>query len=229
MFAAAVVDRIWTTDNLTPTLIDELRHRFDSQILGGAYWDTKRSTARYATLIWLRQVQPWTTRLHYKPQNMRAWYILDGTAPSGISPATDPPPVTATTAPHQTKRAPQPSTRPSTSPSAAPSTPDFLIPLTDSNLHHHHVRLGPFIDRFPSDALGGSTRASAGRSIALHLHAGPIVLTDIVQSSRMFRWRGWGPWFAASGLNPGDRLRFTPRSGRAFDVHPLPAQQSPSP
>ena len=79
-FALAVVDRLWTTDNLTPELIDSLRRQFNKLIHGTPeYWKARRD-CRYATLAWLRDVQPTTLHPRYSPQNMRAWYTLPESA-----------------------------------------------------------------------------------------------------------------------------------------------------
>lgn len=81
--ATAVASRVLMADALAPEDIHALRKRYDKWVRGDpAYWKIKRD-CRFATLIWLRDVEPSTQRPCYKPQNMRAWYTLDdGADPS---------------------------------------------------------------------------------------------------------------------------------------------------
>jgi hypothetical protein len=83
-FASAEVAGVLMLDQLTPGRIEQIAQRYN-RLIGGteAYWQGKRE-ARFATLIWLRQVRPDDRRPDYKPQNMRAWYTLDDAAvPAG--------------------------------------------------------------------------------------------------------------------------------------------------
>lgn len=91
--AVARVHRVWMTDGLTPADVDRIARTHNQDICGpAAVWREKRKTARYATLIWLRDVQPTTRHPRYRPQHMRAWYTLDdsadplaGTAPPRVT------------------------------------------------------------------------------------------------------------------------------------------------
>ncbi len=77
-FAVATTARVLSVDALNPTDIDTLRKRYDKWICGDpAYWKAKRH-CRFATLIWLRDVEPTSLHPQYKPQYMRAWYTLAG-------------------------------------------------------------------------------------------------------------------------------------------------------
>jgi hypothetical protein len=195
-FAAAIVDRLWTTDNLTPAGVDDLRKRFNDRIGGRAdYWQARRN-CRYATLIWLRDVWPCTLSPRYRSQSMRAWYTLDDDA--------DP-----LATPHEAKL------------SRGGSNGHFDVTLTAGSLRQNHVRLTGVLDRFPAESLGGAKRAQAGEAVTLHLRGGAMITTDIVAAKKMFRWRGWKSWFAESGLEAGDRLRFTPIAPRAYSVTPI--------
>ena len=191
-FAVAVADRVWMTDGLTPGRVEKLRRRLNDRIHGeAAYWRSRRD-ARYGTLIWLREVRPTSQRPRYRPQNMRAWYTLDDAA--------DPLAVL------DEKRG-------GIADGAGGERGVFEVVLTRGALDQRSVRITRWMDRFPPDAMGGRTRREAGEPVALHLKGGPEVLTDIVGSQKIFRWRGWGPWFKRVGLKPGDGLRFTPVGG----------------
>lgn len=191
-FATAVCDRVWMTDRLTPPEVDKLRRQFDRHILGGEFWDSRRDTARYGTLIWLRDVRPSTLRPVYKPQNMRAWYVLDDEADPMNNGAAHTPP--------------------------ARTNGTFEIALTAGALRQSAVRIAKFIDHLPPDCIGGRTRTERGKPIRLLLDGGDTVDTDIVGPQKMLRWRGWRRWFNASSLQQGDRLRFTPQGPRTFRV-----------
>jgi len=194
-FAVGVVDRIWTTDNLTPASLDDLRRRFNDRIHGTADYYNQRKTCRYATLIWLREVWPCSVHPRYRTRNMRAWYTLGDTA--------DPQ--------HASRR-------------KLTLSGKFDITLTPGALRQSQVRISKVIDRFPAASLGGRRRDEAGEPVTLKLRGGDTITTDIVAHQKMFRWRGWRTWFERCGLQPGDRLRFTPIGPRAFEVHPLPAK-----
>jgi hypothetical protein len=204
-FAVAVVDRVWTTDNLTPELLSQLRRQFDKQIHGSdEYWSARRD-CRYATLIWLREVTPTTSHPRYKPQNMRAWYTLPDSAAPSPSPAIA-----------GEGRGEGVIDRPA---SGKLKVPDRLIPaavksargtftiaLTAGAIKNRYVRLGQHRQHF------------ADGTITLKLKDGPTVTTDILDRSGMFRFRGWGPWFEQHGLAAGDHLRFTADGPRSFCV-----------
>jgi hypothetical protein len=194
-FAAAVADRVWMTDSLTPRAVDELRKRFDGEIHGAPeYWRSRRGT-RYGTLIWLREVRPCGFRPKYKPQNMRAWYVID----DAVEPTTESRPVA------QARK---------------PPAPSFRVKLSAGSLRQSQLRLAGVLDRFPAEALGGATKRNPGAPITLRLLGIEPVVTDIVADKKMFRWRGWAAWFNRHGLGPGDHVRFTARGGRAFTVEP---------
>ncbi len=191
--ATAVVDRVWMADRLTPDGVDRIRHQFDKLIHGAAaYWASRRNS-RYATLLWLRDVEPTTQHPRYKPQNMRAWYTL----PSDTDPR------------HGQRIAP------------AASPASFNVKLTAGSLRQSQLRLTAILSQFPADALGGKTRRELGEPITLHLAGADPVETDIVAHQKMFRWRGWRSWFARHGLQSGDQVRFTPRGRRGFIVDPV--------
>jgi hypothetical protein len=75
--ATAEVSRVLMVDRLTPAKVDELVERYNEWICGpDEWWAGKRGQAKFATLMWLRRVEPSDYRPRYKPQNMRAWYLL---------------------------------------------------------------------------------------------------------------------------------------------------------
>lgn len=205
-FASAVADRVWMTDSLTPRGVEELRNQHNAHIRGTADYFHQRAACRFATLVWLRDVRPCVLAPRYKPQNMRAWYTLDDAAD----------PLRNAAIPARAPRAERSSQR------VAP-TGHFEVVLTRGCLSQSQVRLAACMGHFPSACIGGQSKARAGDPIRLELLGGSAVETDIVSTRKMFRWRGWAAWFARHGLEPGDRLRFTPSGTRAFRVEPVKA------
>ena len=90
--------------------------------------------------------------------------------------------------------------------------------LTEGNVRNHHV-LFPAAAR-PVVADGG--RRAAGDEVTLQLPDGQRVTTDIARG-RMLRWRGWGRYFEAFGVGPGDRVRFVATPGGDYRVMFRPA------
>lgn len=79
--ARAEASRVLMADRLTPEAVDQLAKRYNKWIGGtDEYWQAKRKSTRYATLVWLRNVQPTTLGPRYRVQHMRAWYVLDDAA-----------------------------------------------------------------------------------------------------------------------------------------------------
>jgi len=194
-FAVAVVDRVWTTDNLSAARVDSLRKRFNDEIHGEAsYWKARR-TARYGTLVWLREVTPTSLHPTYRTQNMRAWYTLDDAAdPLGAGAIEQ---------------------------AGGANGQAFTIELMRGSITQSQVRVTRVMARFPADCYGGRTKREAGEPITLRLRGGPAVTTDIVSEKKLLRWRGWRGWFERQGLGEGDAVRLTPRGRRVFDVAPV--------
>ncbi len=75
--ATAVADRMEFFTNLTPADIDRLQHEHNRGICGDdAYWDWKRD-CRYATLVWLRDVQATGQGPSMEPSRGIAWFVLE--------------------------------------------------------------------------------------------------------------------------------------------------------
>lgn len=81
-----------------------------------------------------------------------------------------------------------------------------MTEITQGNLDHSHIYLRSFFDKFPTDVIGGSNRASsAQREIAVDWGGGAVVMTDLDGQKRFFRKRGWiREFFARYGVKVGD-------------------------
>lgn len=73
-------------------------------------------------------------------------------------------------------------------------SPLWDVTLTEGALRNRYIRLP-----------GASTRLRS-RDLTLELPDGARVVTDLTQGN-MVRWRGWGPYFSAYALSPGDVVR----------------------
>ena len=74
--ATAIVRRVDFHDDLTPRRIQALQREFNHAIRGGAdYWRSKRD-ARYATLVWLADVESIEFGPKMRPHHGAAWQVL---------------------------------------------------------------------------------------------------------------------------------------------------------
>ena len=80
--------------------------------------------------------------------------------------------------------------------------------ITQGNIDNDHIYLRSFFGKFPTDAIGGSNRASAApREIAVDCGNGTAIMTDLDGSKRFFRKRGWiRAFFERHGARAGDMV-----------------------
>jgi len=80
--------------------------------------------------------------------------------------------------------------------------------ITQGNIDNNHFYLRSFIERFPSDLIGGSNkRELASRMATIHWNAGEPITTDIDGSKKFFRSRGWiGDFFRLNKVAVGDKV-----------------------
>jgi len=80
--------------------------------------------------------------------------------------------------------------------------------ITQGNIDNDHIYLRSFFAKFPTDAVGGSNRASAAqREIAVDWGGGTVVMTDLDGTKRFFRKRGWiREFFARNRARAGDSV-----------------------
>lgn len=80
--------------------------------------------------------------------------------------------------------------------------------LTQGNINHNHFYLADFFGKFPEDAVGGSNKASrAKRDIRVIWNGGPVVVTDLDGTKKIFRARSWiRDFFAYNGAVAGDKV-----------------------
>lgn len=187
--ATAIAARVFYEDRLTPRRVEAIRKQFDEKICGKAsFWSGKARQARFATLIWLRDVQPWSQPPRYRPIHMRAWYVLADHDALGDIPARD------------VKKPPL----------------SIILTITGGSLRQGYLRLGTAIDQFDPACLGGSNRAEAGALLTIETEAGPEIETDIVQGKRMFRAMRFRPIFEKMQLQADDKVTLTRISRRRW-------------
>lgn len=186
--ATAVCDHVLCESDLTPQRIDELQRDYNHLVCGESqHWRTKRD-ARFATLIWLRDVRPCSQGPSIRPLQGLAWLTLE-----------DEPAWRRMDGDHQ-------------------HDATFSIDITPGNLRNNTLYATHVVDRFPERALGGSTRAEAAEQMTFLLHDGPTIQTDIVAHRGLIRSRKWGAWFRRHGVQPGDRVVFTPVDDMTYFV-----------
>lgn len=80
--------------------------------------------------------------------------------------------------------------------------------ITQGNINHGHIYLQSFFERFPADAVGGSSRAElALRNVAVDWGGG-VVMTDLDGSKRFFRRRAWvSKFFRSNEAVAGDQVK----------------------
>jgi ASC-1-like (ASCH) protein len=206
--ATAVADHVLFEDDLTPRRVSEIRRDYDHLICGEPqFWRWKRDS-RFCTLIWLRDVEPIDEGPPIRPLQGVAWLVLDQQK-------------SATSAPRGDGRA---SAAPASAGTRASSPQGFAVTITGGNLRNSTLYVTQVIDQFPASAIGGATRAEAGRPVTLLLHEGPTVQTDIVGPRKVLRTRVWGEWFRHHGARHGDRVVFTPLDGQTFLVGLRPGE-----
>lgn len=82
------------------------------------------------------------------------------------------------------------------------------VTITDGNIANSHIYLRSFFDRFPSDAVGGSNKASAAkRELTIDWGGAEPMVTDLDGSKKFFRARGWiGAFYKLNRAQAGDRV-----------------------
>ena len=89
--------------------------------------------------------------------------------------------------------------------------PDEASPLMDITL-----KRGAIKNNYVS--LPGVSESLRDGQLTLELPDGETVETDFADGGPMLRWRGWGRYFRAFGLKPGDTVRFVAVGGRLYRV-----------
>ncbi|GEM_PF-334231 len=199
----ALVDHVLFMRDLTPRDVERVRRDYNDWICGAAEFWRSRRQARFATLIWVRDVEPIRFGPRMRPHHGVAWQCLPDR--EDVYPGC----LTSTSSVRAV------ASRDGNRTSGKP----VLITLTAANIQYGHVYLTGRADRFPPDAFGGPTRAQAGRPLTLHFARGVTIETDIVRTRNIFRSRVWRSWFVDQGARAGDQVRLTPRGPRKFTVN----------
>ena len=78
--AMAFAEEVHHLADQTPADLDRLQHVWNPAVCGPAEYWMERRDRPFATFIRLRGVEPMSVGPAFKPQNMRAWYVLDESA-----------------------------------------------------------------------------------------------------------------------------------------------------
>jgi hypothetical protein len=79
------------------------------------------------------------------------------------------------------------------------------VPITDGALRNRYLR------------LPAASNQMRGQSVVLYLPDGTSVTTQLQQNG-LIRWRGWGRYYKAHALQPGDRVRLIALGQRCYRV-----------
>ena len=82
------------------------------------------------------------------------------------------------------------------------------VELTEGNIKNNHFYLRSFIDKFPTDAIGGSNKMDkAKKSVFVDWGDADLVETDLDGEKKFFRARGWiKRFFENMDAVPGDQV-----------------------
>lgn len=91
------------------------------------------------------------------------------------------------------------------------------VTLTPGAIRNCYVRIprGMGSARIGGVLLNGGR--PAGNPLELTLPDGRSIATEVL-GSRLIRWRGWGAYFDAHGVQPGDEVLFVPRGQGRYGV-----------
>ena len=83
------------------------------------------------------------------------------------------------------------------------------VPISQGNLDNAHFYMRSFVDRFPADLIGGSSKDNRAPRLAVVDWGGAApVETDIDGEKQFFRSRGWvRDFFQQTGAVEGDFVR----------------------
>lgn len=186
--ASAVAGEVLFEANLSPARVRQLYKHYNEYICGEIEFWRRKKSARFATLVWLEQVEPAEVGPALAPSRGLAWRTIEA------------PPIASR------RRKP-----------ASPAL-SFGIELTAGNLRNNSLYVTGIRKHFPRRSFGGRNRKEAGTPFTLMLDGGPAVQTDIVADRNLFRTRAWGAWFKSMNARPGDRVVFTPLGDGAYFV-----------
>jgi len=191
----AIAGEVMFEGKLTPSRVQQLSKHYNHLICGEPEFWRRKKDSRFASLIWLEQVEPTAIGPALPPSRGLAW--------RSIKPPEAP----------LTKSRPDPMKQNQSAPDLS-----FSVELTAGNLRNNSVYVTSIRSHFPRASLGGRNRAQAGTMFTLMLDGGERVETDIVSDRNLFRTRAWGSWFKQMQARPGDRVVFTPLAAGVYFV-----------
>lgn len=97
-----------------------------------------------------------------------------------------------------------------------------IVKLTQGNINNSHIYLGAVMALFPTDVIGGGSKAVAATEVVeVHHGTGDPALTDIDGVKNIFRSRDWEQgFFALHQLGDGDSVVIERTDERRYHVYP---------
>ncbi|SET85483.1 hypothetical protein [Oceanicella actignis] len=209
-------------DVLPPLSPDEMlanidKHRIPEEMIRSgevAKWNTPWVLAdvrRLARPVPYRHLPGAVTWVTFEPEVSEAIAAQLGELPADLSasPAASPKKPPAPRPAPPSSREPRPTFGEAVAPALSPSSDGTIIgraELTEANIKNNHFYLRSFIDKFPSDVIGGSNAAQkAPREMTVDWGGATPAMTDIDGQKKFFRSRGWiRTFFERTGAQAGD-------------------------
>lgn len=218
--ATAIAEHIIFMRELNQSKIKRMKKDYNHGIMGeSSFWENKRRS-KYATLIWLNEIEPVKYGPQVSPQRGIAWLRLDNKLdvyPQCLEPIEKIDKEDKATKGIMVKKSLS-AKKKSDIIIENNNCQSFRVPLTAGNLKNNHVYVRTIKCFLPDDALGGNTKNDRGKLLTLLLDKGAVLETDIVESRGIFRNRSWGSWFADNNAQPGDLLEFSKQDLRSYKV-----------
>lgn len=98
----------------------------------------------------------------------------------------------------------------------------FAVVKVRGGLNNNYLKVGDFIDMFPADSIGGSSREQAApRSVQFDFGLGGLERTDIDGHKMILRERGAvGRFYQAHRIGPGDEVIIERTGEHLYHVYP---------
>jgi hypothetical protein len=91
--------------------------------------------------------------------------------------------------------------------------------ITQGNIDNNHIYLRSFIEKFPADAIGGSSQSLAAREVIVDWGGDAVVQTDLDGTKKFFRKRSWvRTFFERNGAVAGDEVSIEETGSYSYRV-----------
>ncbi|QQE12128.1 ASCH domain-containing protein [Planctomycetota bacterium] len=194
--------RIEQYHHLNGEHIMKLYEQFDDQVCGGKkYWEGRKD-CRFATFIWLGEVEPIDVAPRYT-KSMKAWHIIQeaNCENKNISCSTE-----ALDRLSALNRGTVKSEQTDEIKQEHGCEQDWTVSLSAGAIRNGYIRMSKDWQNQITDGM------------TLLLPNNELVETDIAHGRGMIRWRGWSGLFERYNMQVGDEARFVSQGGGRYRV-----------